>query len=89
MNEMTTPEPARDDRCPGITYTDMLNVDTRRPRDFLFAESTQELGDAPLDPARYTSEAFAQAERDRLWPAREEDLPEPGDNVVYDINERS
>jgi nitrite reductase/ring-hydroxylating ferredoxin subunit len=95
MNEMTKTEPARDDRCPGVTYTDMLDADTRRPHDFLFAESNEELGDAPIDPSRYVSEAFAQAEREKLWPnvwqfaAREEDLPEPGDNVVYDINDRS
>lgn len=95
MNEMTKPEAERQDRCPGMTYTDMLAQDTRRVPDFLFAESTQDLGDAPLDPDRYTTEAFAQVEREKLWPnvwqfaAREEDLPEPGDTVVYDINARS
>jgi phenylpropionate dioxygenase-like ring-hydroxylating dioxygenase large terminal subunit len=53
------------------------------------------VSDEPLDPARYTSEAFAAAEREKLWPniwqfaAREEDLPEPGDTVVYEIADKN
>lgn len=95
MDEMTTAEAQRDDRCPGMTYTDMLQQDTRRVPDFLFEESTLDLGDDPIDPARYTSEAFATLEREAMWPnvwqyaAREEDLPEAGDTVVYEINDRS
>ena len=93
MNDMTPVRPA--DRCPDISYTEMLDADTRRVPDYLRMESTQELGDAPLDAARYTSEAFAAEERAKLWPniwqfaAREEDMPEPNDTVVYEINERS
>ena len=89
------PSAERQDRCPGVSYTEMLQADTRRVPDFLFAESTQPLSDEPLDPARYTSEAFAAAEREKLWPehlgiaAREEDLPEPGDTVVYEIADKN
>lgn len=98
MNDMTpirVPEATRDDRCPGVSYTDMLRADTRPAPDYLFEESHWEMDDAPLDAGRYTSEAFAQQERDKLWPnvwqfaAREEDMPSPGDNVVYEINHRS
>jgi phenylpropionate dioxygenase-like ring-hydroxylating dioxygenase large terminal subunit len=83
------------DRCPGISYTDMLKADTRRVPDFLFAESTQEMGDASLDATRYTSPEFARLEAAKMWPniwqfaAREEDMPEPGDTVVYEINDQS
>jgi phenylpropionate dioxygenase-like ring-hydroxylating dioxygenase large terminal subunit len=93
MNEMTKID--RPDRCPGVTYTDMLRVDTRRAPDYLLLESNQTFDDQPLSPERYTSEAFAALEREKIWPnvwqfaAREEDLPEPGDTVVYDINEKS
>jgi phenylpropionate dioxygenase-like ring-hydroxylating dioxygenase large terminal subunit len=89
------PKIVRDDRCPGPSYTDMLEADTRRVPDFLFAESNQDLGDAPLSTERYTSAAFKALEDEKMWPnvwqfaAREEDMPEPGDTVVYDINERS
>lgn len=93
MNEMTRIE--RDDRCPGTTYTDMLEADTRPAPDYLLEESTQEFDDEPISTDRYTTEEFARLEREKMWPniwqyvCREEDLPEPGDTVVYDINERS
>ena len=35
---------AREDRCPGMTYTEMLEGDTRRPPDYLFEETVAELG---------------------------------------------
>jgi len=94
MTEVAPPA-ERQDRCPGVSYTEMLQADTRRVPDFLLVESTQELSDEPLDPARYTSEAFAAAEREKLWPniwqfaAREEDLPEPGDTLVYEIADKN
>jgi nitrite reductase/ring-hydroxylating ferredoxin subunit len=93
MNDMTPPE--RSDRCPGTSYTDMLHADTRPAPDYLLMESNEDMGDAPIDASRYTSEDFAQIEREKLWPnvwqfaAREEDLPEPGDTAVYEINQRS
>jgi nitrite reductase/ring-hydroxylating ferredoxin subunit len=89
------PRIERPDRCPGITYTDMLSVDTRRAPDYLVMESNQELGDAPLSTERYTSAAFKALEDAKVWPnvwqfaAREEDMPDPGDTVVYEINDKS
>ena len=56
------PKIDRPDRCPGVTYTDMLAVDTRPAPDYLVMESTQELGDEPLDPARYTSAVWKTLE---------------------------
>lgn len=82
-------------RCPGPSYTDMLKADTGRVPDFLFAESNLELGDMPLSTERYTSAAFKAQEDEKMWPniwqfaAREEDMPEPGDTVVYEINDKS
>ena len=75
---------AREDRCPGISYTDMLEGDTRTPPDYLFEETNIELGDEPLSVEPYISEEFAAAERERMWPnvwlfaAREDEMPEPG-----------
>lgn len=96
MNDFSPPPASdREDRCPGTSYTDMLKADTRRAPDYLFAESNQELGDEPIAIERYVSEDWAKLERERMWPnvwqfaAREEDMPDPGDTVVYDINEKS
>lgn len=82
-------------RCPGPSYTDMLNADTRRAPDYLLMESTQNLGDDPLSTERYTSSTHMILEDEKMWPnvwqfaAREEDMPEPGDTVVYDLGDKS
>lgn len=89
------PQIERPDRCPGISYTDMLAQDTRPAPDYLVMESNQELGDAPLSTERYTSANFKALEDEKMWPnvwqfaAREEDMPDPGDSVVYEINDKS
>jgi phenylpropionate dioxygenase-like ring-hydroxylating dioxygenase large terminal subunit len=93
MNEIK--DIAQGDRCPGISYTDMLNGDTRRPPDYLFEETTIEMGDEPLSVAPYISEEFARLEREKMWPnvwlfaAREDELPDAGDSVVFDIAGKS
>lgn len=93
MNETT--QIAREDRCPGTTYTDMLEADTRRPPDYLFEETVAEMSTEPLPVEPYISEEFARLEREKMWPnvwlfaAREDELPETGDTVVFDINDKS
>lgn len=92
MNKMSPP---REDRCPGTDYTDMLDNDSRRAPDYLFEESNQEFGDDPISTERYTSPEFLTEEMEKMWPnvwqfaAREEELPKPGDTVVYDIGDKS
>jgi nitrite reductase/ring-hydroxylating ferredoxin subunit len=57
--------------------------------------SGAELGDTPLSTERYCSRDFHRLEAEKLWPrvwqfvAREEQLGQPGDHVVYDILDRS
>jgi phenylpropionate dioxygenase-like ring-hydroxylating dioxygenase large terminal subunit len=85
----------KDARCPGPSYTDMLMADTRPAPDYLLMESTQELDDEPLSTDRYTSADFKAQEDEKMWPniwqfaAREEDMPEPGDTVVYELGDKS
>jgi len=93
MNDST--KIIREDRCPGISYTDMLDNDTKRAPDYLFAETEQEFSNEPLDVEPYISEEFAAQEREKLWPnvwlfaARDDEMPDPGDTVVFDINDKS
>ena len=93
MNE-TTSIP-RGDRCPGTSYTDMLEADSRPVPDYLFEESHPDLPTDPIPIEPYTSAEFARLERERMWPnvwlfaAREDEIPEPGDTAVFDINDRS
>ncbi|MFM5885259.1 MAG: aromatic ring-hydroxylating oxygenase subunit alpha [Novosphingobium sp.] len=82
-------------RCPGTTWNDLMAGDSKTAPAILTEESYAYLGSEPLDTARYTSEDFARLEREKMWPyvwqfaAREEDLPEPGDFVVYENAGRS
>ncbi|WP_095012635.1 aromatic ring-hydroxylating oxygenase subunit alpha [Tsuneonella mangrovi] len=93
MNETTKID--RDDRCPGTSYTEMLEADTRHVPDYLFEESSIPLSNDPLPIAPYISEEFAKLEREKMWPnvwlfaAREDEMPEPGDTVVFEINDKS
>lgn len=53
------------------------------------------LGNAPIDPRRYTSPEFLKLEWERLWSqvwllgGREADIPEPGDFIVTEIGRES
>ncbi len=93
MNEMK--KVTRDDRCPGMTYTEMLEADTRRVPDYLFEETNREMPNDPLLIEPYISEEFAALERKKMWPnvwlfaAREDEMPDTGDTVVFEINDKS
>lgn len=82
-------------RSEGISWLELMDKDSRPVPEFLRTESYTYRGSEPLAATRYTSEEFAKLERERMWPyvwqfaAREEDLPEPGDYIVYENVGRS
>ena len=82
-------------RCPGATWTDILALDGRPVPDFMKDETYEYRGSAPIPASRYTSLEFQALENEKMWPyvwqfaARDEDLPEPGDYVVYENAGRS
>jgi len=82
-------------RCPGATWTDILALDSRPVPGFIKEEKYEYRGSAPLDASRYTSADFERLEREKMWPfvwqfaAREEDIPEAGDYLVYENAGRS
>jgi phenylpropionate dioxygenase-like ring-hydroxylating dioxygenase large terminal subunit len=63
--------------------------------DFLKAESYRYLGSEPIAAGRYVDADFFRQEVEKMWPnvwqyaARDEDMPEPGDYVVYENVGRS
>jgi phenylpropionate dioxygenase-like ring-hydroxylating dioxygenase large terminal subunit len=82
-------------RSSGISYQKLLDTDTLPVPDVLRKESPQYLGSDDVPIARYTSREFFALEMERLWPrvwqmaCREEDVPQVGDTLVYDITRYS
>ncbi len=77
-------------RCPGTSVRDLALADTNPVPEFLYEDEYENLGSDPIPASRYTDPAFFALENERMWPriwqmaAREEELPEPGDYIVYE-----
>jgi phenylpropionate dioxygenase-like ring-hydroxylating dioxygenase large terminal subunit len=92
----TLPEtPSTPPRSPGPAYQDLLDADTRPVPAILREQSWRDLGPVRVPIERYTSRAFHALEVERLWrrvwqmACREEEIPEVGDHVLYEIAEHS
>lgn len=78
-----------DERRPNVR--DVLENDGDHPPAYLFEESTYALPPRAYDKARYFSPEWQAGEVDRVWrrvwqmACRDEEIPEPGDYIVYDI----
>ena len=79
----------------GPTFQELLDADSRAVPRALRDHSYVDQGSADVPKARYTSSEFAALEAEYLWRStwqmacREEDIPEPGDHVVYDVADES
>ncbi len=75
---------------PGPSYQDILRRDGDPIPEYL-RPSWNDLGNDDIPIERYLSRDFAKLEGDKLWrkvwqmACREEEIPEPGDHVVYQI----
>lgn len=82
-------------RCPAQSVQDILDSDGDNPPAHLREESYRFLGDEDLTVDRYISRDYARLEMERMWTkvwqmaCREEEMPEVGDHVVYDIGDYS
>ena len=78
-----------------MTWDQLAAMDSRPVPDFLLGQSTYPTSTKPLSVSRYTGPEFFRRECEKMWPevwqfaAREEELPEPGDYVVYENVGRS
>lgn len=74
-----------------LTYRRLIAGDTHRVPDVLRRERRLELPPSEIPIESYTSREFFDLEVERLWKrvwqmaCREEDIPNVGDNIVYDI----
>ena len=82
-------------RCPGIGWDQLMAADSIDPPEFLKEDAYEYMGSEPLAAKRYTDAEFFRREVEAMWPnvwqfaAREEELPDAGDVVVYENAGRS
>lgn len=73
----------------------LLDAEARPVPEVLRETGTARIPTVPIDRHRYFDHGFAARERERLWhrcwqmACREEDIPEPGDYVIYDVGDLS
>jgi phenylpropionate dioxygenase-like ring-hydroxylating dioxygenase large terminal subunit len=83
------------DGAPGPSWDELAGHDSRPVPEFLKGEAQQDLGRAPLSVERYVGADFFARECEKMWPevwqfaARFEEMPHPGDYVVYENAGRS
>jgi len=82
-------------RSPGLSYQQLLETDTRPVPDVLRWQARAEIPVVQVPIERYTARAFHDLEVEKLWrrvwqmACREEEIPEVGDHVVYEIADDS
>ena len=82
-------------RFEGQSYQDILDLDSRQVPANLRAQSAPYLGSEPIPVANYTSQTQFDKEAEKMWlrawqmACREEEIPNVGDYVTYEIVDRS
>lgn len=89
-----TPVSAADGpRSPGVSYSELLDCDTRPVPDVLRLQSARELQAVRVPIERYVSQEFHDLEVEKVWKktwqfaCREEQIPEPGDHEIYRVGD--
>jgi phenylpropionate dioxygenase-like ring-hydroxylating dioxygenase large terminal subunit len=83
------------ERCPGLSYQEIIRRDGGSVADVLALQSNPPQSTEDIAFERYTSKAFFDLEMQKLWPkvwqyaCREEHIPKVGDYFVYDIGRYS
>jgi phenylpropionate dioxygenase-like ring-hydroxylating dioxygenase large terminal subunit len=91
----TASTPPRGARSPGLSYQQLLDGDTRAVPEVLRWQAPADVSVQKVPIERYTSRAFHDLEVELLWrrvwqmACREEEIPEVGDHVVYEIADDS
>jgi phenylpropionate dioxygenase-like ring-hydroxylating dioxygenase large terminal subunit len=88
---MTLNDPRMRVRSTALSYQRLLDSDTHRVPEVLRRENPLGAGPSEVPVERYTSREFFDLEVEKLWKrvwqmaCREEDIPNVGDHLVYDI----
>ncbi len=79
------------DRSAGVSYDEVLDRDSHPVRDILRVDNPLPPGPTIVDPKVYYSREVFEREKERLWKrvwqmaCHEDDTPNVGDAIVYDI----
>ena len=83
-------------RAPGTRYIDFVRAYNKHPvPEYLHIDKSEFLGDEPIDIDRYITRECHDLEKEKIWKkawqmaCREEEVPEVGDTLVYDITDLS
>jgi len=78
-------------RFEGTSYQDILDIDTREAPASLRAQEAPYLGSDPIPASVYTSQERFDLEAEKMWmrvwqmACREEEIPNVGDHIIYEI----
>ncbi|HIG42536.1 MAG: aromatic ring-hydroxylating dioxygenase subunit alpha [bacterium] len=79
----------------GISYQDLIATDVVKAPEVLKLQSPIDLPDVKVPVTQFTSQEFHDLEMEKLWPrvwqmaCREEEIPEVGDHIIYEIGKYS
>jgi len=88
---MASAAPLIDARSEGISYQELLDGDIVAPFETLRLQNNPNIPLVSVPVSRYTSRAFHDLEMQRLWSrvwqmaCREEEIPQVGDHLTYEI----
>ena len=94
------PEPApmrKAPRAPGMSFNEMVRECAKQHPvpDYLLIDKSEWLGDEQISVDRYLTREAHELEKEKIWKqawqmaCREEEIPEVGDAIVYDITDIS
>lgn len=88
---MTSTQPRRQDRSPGVTYQELLAADSKPVPAFMRDEGESDFGSDDIPAHYYFSAEVHELEKQHIWrrtwqfACREEVMPDVGDTEIYDI----
>ncbi|MBD0859790.1 aromatic ring-hydroxylating dioxygenase subunit alpha [Gordonia sp. zg691] len=88
---MTIDDQRRSGRSPGVSYQELLELDTRRVPEFLRREGESDFGSADIPAEYYFARRYHELEKEHIWrktwqfACREEVIPNVGDTEIYDV----
>lgn len=83
------------ERCNAPSVQEILDLEKREVPAILRERAFEDLGSDDIPVEHFTSRAFHDLEMERMWnkvwqmACREEDIPEVGDHIVYEIGDTS